>query len=371
MASVKDANILMEEDFARSSWHDERFAVWFAPFATHNVIASGPRASAFFRECGEFAKSYKSAPGSSGDAPSGILSRSAAEWYGTLDFPPLPGGKPHKPTAWQIEKARRYLRGRHDAKLAEQLMESEEVRRGGDQARADRIAAEARRTFAAFTDADVQCEKALSDPDEILRLAESNPPLFLIDGEAGRLLNYRLKPNNLGIILGDQKIAKTTTSIGLAVMSAKCVPTLFVSVGDEGKAEVNARVHTYLSCEATQPEFAGTFALPVPDCQHSADGSCPLALAGKPRDVKSWKKLVEDGGDPMGLAEGTFPGSRTFDGDVYEPCARCFPTNDGTPEDAERRTRWKSAVWYRKHTFRLCDRKSLIDTRNSFEIESH
>lgn len=360
----------MENDLARSAWHDKDFAVWFYPFAKKAVLFNGPRGEDFFRECGEFTKAHKTAPGEVDDAPEVILkSASALAWFQSMTFAQLPGGRSHKPTTWQKEKAKKYLASRHNTLLAEALADAENYR-STDTVRADRLAAEARKDYIAFADSAVTCAKVMSDPDAIMALAESNPPLFRISGEAGKMLNPRLKPDNFGIFLGDQKGSKTTTGICLAIEAGRQVPTLFVSTGDETEIKIDARVATNLSCMATQPEYAGDFAVPIPDCAHNACGTCPISKSGKPRVSKDWKLLITDGATPYELACGNTDGSRAIDGSLYEPCCRCFPKNDGTPEDRENRKRWKSAVWWRLLDIPLITRQTLIETRNRFEINS-
>lgn len=360
----------MENDLARSAWFDKAFAVWFAPFAKRSVLFNGARGEDFFRQCGEFAKAHRTAPGECQDNPALMLTPIALDWFRSMSFDPLPGGRPCKPTSWQMEKARKYLASRHNTLLAEQLADAERIRQDGDNVRADRLATEARKAFSTFTDAAVNCRRAMDDIDSLIALAESNPPLFTIDGEAGRMLNPRLKPDNLGILLGDQKIGKTTDLVSLAVLSARSVPTLFVSTGDETQIKIDARVATNLACLATQPELAGTFAVPVPDCAHNANGTCPINMSGEPRQVKDWKCLIADGAKPADLADGSADGSRTVSGILYQPCCRCFPKNDGTKEDAERRKRWRSAVWWRTLDIGLHNRASLLDTRARFEMSS-
>lgn len=361
----------MENDLACSAWHDKNFAVWFMPFAKGDVLFNGARGEAFFNECGAFAKEHKLAIGSTGDDPKRVLrNESAFEWYASLHFPELPGGQLHKPTTWQIDKARKYLTSRHNILLSEKLADAEAIREKGDGVRADMIAAEARRRFTAFNDSSVSCTRAMSDIDALLGLAESNPPLFIIEGEKGRLLNQRLKGDNLGVILANQKIGKTSDLVALATTAGKQVPTLFISAGDETKIKIDGRVYTNLSCHVTQPEFAGKFAMPIPDCAHNANGTCPIGKSGEPRAIKCWKTLIGDGATPEELCEGSFEGSRTVSGKVYQPCCRCFPMNDGSKEDFENRRRWKSAVWWRMEEFTLGDRKNMIDTKNRFEIDS-
>lgn len=361
----------IEHDLARSAWFDKAFAMWFAPFVKDEILFHGARGEAYFRECGEFAKKFRAAPAESGDSTLTIFSSDPArQFFASLAFPPLPGGRTHKPTAWQMEKARKYLASRHNSLLSEKLADAEMIRGKGDHARADALAAEARKKYMAFADSSVDCAKVMSDPDAIMALAESNPPLFRLSGEAGKLLNARLKPDNFGIILGDQKSSKTTTAICLAIAAGKQVPTLFVSTGDETEIKIDARVATNLSCMATQPEYAGTFAVPVPDCEHNARGTCPINMSGVPRVAKDWKKLIEDGAKPDALAQGLAEGSRAIDGSLYLPCPRCFPKNDGTKEDRENRARWRSAVWWRMFDIPLIDRKTLVDTRVRFETQA-
>lgn len=359
----------IENDLARSAWNDHQFAVWFMPYAKKDVLFNGGRGADFFLACGEFAKQHKAAPASVGERPEMILHEAgAAEWFRSMEFSPLPGGKTHKPTSWQMEKARKYLRGRHNSLLAERLRDAEEIRSQGDNVRADRIANEARRLFATFSDSAVPCRKALSDIDAILALAESNPPLFKLDGEIGRMLNSRLKPDNLGILLANQKVGKTTDLVTLAVEAAKQVPTLFISTGDESELKINARVGTNLSFKVTLPEYAGRKAMPVPDCAHNAAGTCPILMGAEPRQIKDWKVLIRDGAERMDLAEGRAEGSRTVSGGLYQPCCRCFPRNDGTKEDAEKRRRWKSAIWWRVEEFPLVDRETLEGVRSRFDL---
>lgn len=360
----------METDLARSAWYDKVFAVWFAPFAKRTVLFNGSLGEEFFRTCGEFAKNYKTAPGESGEPPSAILKGNGVlSWWKGKRFPELPGKRTHKPTAWQMEKARAYLASRHNSLLAEQLADAERIRREGDAARADLLAAEARKLFTSFTDTVVECEDALEDEDAILAMAESTPPLFYLDGEAGRLLNSRLKPGDFGVILADQKIGKTTTLMTLAIAAARHEPTLFIGAGDEDKQQLNGRIATNLACRAVEPEYAGTFGMPVPDCAHNAAGTCPINQSGMPRQVKDWKTMIEGGATPLELADGTAEGCRTIDGSLYLPCCRCFPRNDGTKEDAERRKNWKSAVWWRKLDVPLIDRPMLSTVKKHFRLE--
>lgn len=360
-----------ENDLARSAWYDPAFAVWFEPFAKAEVLFNGTRGQQFFQECAEFAKTHKIAFGSVGDDPKKLLeSKSAYNWFQGLEFPELPGGKTHKPTSWQKEKAKRYLSSRYDTLLSESLADAEKLRASGETQRADEIATEARRIFTSFSDNEVPCERAMSDVDSILALGDSNPPLFTLTGEMGKMLNSRLKGDNLGIILADQKIGKTSTCIQLAVQSGLQVPTLFVSAGDETHQKIDGRIFTNYSCLSTQPEYAGTYAMPVPDCAHNAMGSCPIGLSGEPRQVKDWKMLIAEGAKPEDLVSGTFDGSRTISGKIYQPCCRCFPVNDGTKEDYENRKRWKSAVWWRNETFKLCNRKDIVDAKNRFGFDS-
>jgi hypothetical protein len=360
----------IEADLARSAWHDKSFAAWFAPFATKVVLFNGIAGEDFFRECGEFAKAHKAAPAESGDGAAEVLKSAAARsWFRSLEFPGLPGGRTHKPTSWQTEKARKYLASRHNTLLAEQLADAERIRATGDAERANRIAAKARKEFSSFSDAAIECKDALEDEDAILALAESTPPLFLLDGEVGRLLNRRLKPGGFGVILADQKIGKTTGLMTVAIAAARHEPTLFIGTGDEDKEELNGRVATNLTCRAVEPEYAGPFAVPVPDCAHNANGTCPIGQSGVPRQVKDWKIMIECGATPMDLAEGTADGARAIDGRLYTPCCRCFPRNDGTAEDAERRKRWKSAIWWRRIDVDLIDRATLSETKRRFNLE--
>ena len=361
----------MEIDLARSAWHDHVFAAWFMDFARQEVLVNSTRGADFFRECGEFAKKHKASFASTGDNVNALLkSQAAKNWFLTMDFPELPGGKDHKPTGWQIEKAGRYVNSRHDTLLIESLQDAEKIRQSGDLGRADKVAAEARRMFASFRGTSVPCKKAMSDLEGILALADSNPPLFKVDGELGRLINPRLKRDNLGVLMSSPKVGKTTSLVSLATIAGSQVPTLFFSSGDETSIKIDARIHTNLSTFVTQREFAGTYAVPVPDCAHNAAGTCPIDKGGEPRAVKCWKSLIDEGATPMELAEGTFDGSRTTGGNLYQPCCRCYPKNDGTPEDYKNRRRWKSAVWWRKETFELTNMQRLTDTRDRYEIDS-
>lgn len=359
---------VIEVDLARSAWHDPVFAVWFSKFAKAEILFNGPRGEHFFRDCGEFARQHKAAAATAGDAPEQILtSAGAVEWFRSMSFLPLPGGRSHKPTSWQIEKARKYLSSRHNELLAEKLAEAEEIRANGDAARADRLAFLARQQFGSFSDSIVPCNKALSDIDALVGLAESTPPLFRLSGEMGRLLNHRLKPDNLGVILGDPKIGKTTDLVTLAIEASRYSPTLLIGTGDESELKYNARIITNLSGGVTQPEFAGRYGMPIPDCAHNAAGTCPLKLGGEPRQTKDWRVLIENGATPLELADGTFEGSATISGAQYQPCTRCYPQNDGTAEDRERRRHWKSAVWWRPHEFSLLSRDAILATRLQFE----
>jgi len=362
----------IEADLARSAWHDSEFAQWFAPHAKQDVLFGQAGAASFFADCSGFAKKFRSSPASVGDASDTILQSPSARVFYSLvakRWAPLPGGRTHKPTAWQIEKARKYLASRHNTLLAEALRDAERLRSDGETGRADSLASDARKRFAAFADASVPCSGPLDDIDSILELAVANPPLFKIGGELGRLLDARLKPDNLGIFLADPKVGKTTDLVSLAVLAARSVPTLLVSTGDESKKKLDARIATNISFLVTQPEFAGRFAMPVPDCQHNADGSCPIGQSGEPRQAKSWRTLIEDGAEPEQLAAGSAEGSSTVGGGLYAPCCRCYPTGDGSREDAERRKNWKSAVWWRMHDFGLVDRQALEEAKKTLAVE--
>jgi len=362
----------IENDLACSAWHDPIFATWFLPFAKSEVLVNAMRGEDFFRQCGEFATAHKSSFSGTGDKPKDLLDDSlgALKWFRSLPFPKLPGGKKYKPSGWQIEKARRYLKSRYNTLLSEKLADAEQVRADGDSIRADMLASDARRKFSEFCDNSVPCRRAMDDIDAILALADSNPPLFKLDGEMGRMLNGRLKRDNLGVLLANQKIGKTTTLVSLACIAGAQTPTLLFSAGDETETKLNARISTNLSTYATQREYAGTFAVPIPDCAHNAAGTCPIGMSGEPRQTKCWKTLVADGATPYELAKGTFDGSRAMGGGEYLPCCRCFPKNDGTPEDRERRRNWRSAVWWREEKFELTNRQRLLDTRDRFEMDS-
>lgn len=351
---------MIEEDLARSALHDAAFAVWFMPYANADVLVNGVRAENLFKECGEFAKKHRVPIMEAGDDLSRVFkSDSALRWYTDMTFPPLPGGKLFKPTSWQMDKARKYMVSRHDLVLSDHLREAERLREAGEHERAEMIATQSRRRYVSFTDSSAPCVTALSDEDGIMGLAESNPPLFTVEGEVGRLLNARLKPDNLGIFLADPKAGKTTLLVDLAVRASRCVPTLFISAGDETLLKVDGRIATNVTCRVTQPEFAGTYGMPIPDCAHNAGGTCPIGKGGAPRIVKDWRKLIVDGADLCDMADGITDGSRTIEGNVYAPCCRCFPMNDGTPEDSERRRHWRSAVWWRKEKFVPLDRETL------------
>lgn len=360
-----------ENDLACSAWNDHVFAVWFMPFAKSDVLFNGGVAEAFFTECGEFAKKHKAAFGSTGDTADTLLkSNNAKAFFKSIEFAKLPGEQRHKPTTWQREKAERYLASRHNLLLAEALRDAEQVRTEGDIIRANSIATNARRRFTAFTDSNVRCVRAMDDIDAIVALAESNPALFTLEGEVGNQLNPRLKPDNLGVILANQKVGKTTTMLALATTAGRSIPTLFVSCGDETHTKIDARVFTNLSCHVTQPEFAGTFAMPIPDCVHNASGTCPINMSGEPRIIKDWKSLIDAGAKPSELIDGSFDGSRTTSGGIYQPCCRCYPMYNGTKEDIDNRRRWKSAIWWRNETFDIGDRKTILDTRNRYELDN-
>ena len=104
--------------------------------------------------------------------------------------------------------------------------------------------------------------------------------------------------------------------------------------------------------------------MPVPDCAHNANGTCPIGQSGEPRQVKDWKLLIDDGHTPMDILHGCVDGCKTVSGGIYRPCTRCFPKRDGSKEDIERLKNWKSAVWWREETFNLRTRQDIIDTRN-------
>lgn len=357
----------IERDLAQSAFYDSNFAVWFSQFAKPDVLYYGAMGASFFNECGMFAKRHKKAMGDVGDAPATLFENAISlQWFKTLNFAKLPGEAKHKPTAWQMEKARKYLNSRHNILLSEKLADAEAVRQTGDPIRADLIASEARRTHAEFKDHSTPCRRALDDEDALLKLAEHTPPLFYLDGEMGRMLNHRLKGDNFGILLANQKVGKTTTLLNIAIQAAKYTPTLFISAGDETELKINGRILTNISCCATQPDFAGTYSVPVPDCAHNAMGTCPIGMGGVPRVEKDWKNLLECGAKPEQLVNGDFDGSRTINGDLYQPCCRCFPMNDGTPEDREKRKRWKSAVWWRNETFPLVDMKKIKESKQEF-----
>lgn len=359
----------MEEDLARSALYDATFAVWFMAHASADVLANGSRAHHLFVECGEFAKTHRIPIGEAGDPIEDVLTNpSAILWYKGMEFGPLPGGRICKPTSWQIEKARKYLLRRHDRLLADHLAEADRLRSEGQDERAEQLAASARRRYVVFSDAAAPCKVALSDPDAIMSLAESNPPLFTLRGEAGRLLNARLKPDNLGVFLGDQKVGKTTLLVDLAVRAAKSVPTLFVSAGDETLLKIDGRVATNLTHNVTQREFAGTYGMPVPDCAHNANGTCPIGEGGEPRMVKDWRKLIAEGHDLVEMAEGAIEGARTLTGRVYQPCCKCFPMGDG--DERNLRRNWRSAVWWRTHTFDTMTRQDLDAARLKFRMTS-
>ena len=364
------APALIEDDIARSAWYDPIFAEWFAPFANKDVLFNGPRGEAFFKECGAFVKEHRTSMGAVGDSPSVLLeNKGALDWFNSIKQPKLPGGKTHKPTKWQIEKTRRYLTRRHDSLLAEKLGDAERLRLVGENERADAIAIKARQFFTSFTDSNSQCTRVLDDVDSILNLAESNPPLFTVEGELGNLLNPRLKGDNLGVIVANQKIGKTAMLLSLAVTAGCQTPTLIISAGDETEEKIDARIATNLSCHATQPDFAGKFAMPVPDCKHNASGTCPIGMSGEPRMNKDWENLLASGATPEELCDGSFDGSRGMSGNIYQPCCRCFPQK-GTKDYFENRKRWQSAVWWRMEEFKLVNRKIIVDARNRYEMTS-
>jgi len=125
------------------------------------VLFNGARGEDFFRQCGEFAKAHRTAPGECQDNPALMLTPIALDWFRAMTFTPLPGGRPCKPTSWQMEKARKYLASRHNTLLAEQLADAERIRQDGDGVRADRLATEARKAFSSFTDAAANCRRVM------------------------------------------------------------------------------------------------------------------------------------------------------------------------------------------------------------------
>lgn len=363
--------IITEHDLARSAWYDRDFAAWFTPYAKADLLFGGSAAATFFTTCGEFALRYKSSAADSGDTPEDIIEDEAAlRWFQNVAMPELPGGASHKPTAWQQEKARKYLNSRNNALLAQTLLEAEKIAADGDQSRADALAADARRKYTAFTEAAVECRRALSDEDAILGLAEHIEPYFTLEGELGRLLNSRLKPENFGVILANQKVGKTTLLLNLAVRAAKKVPTLLISTGDESELKLNARIATYLSHHVTQPEFEGEFALPIPDCLHNAQGTCPLGLGGEPRRGKGWEQLMADGHDPEDLCRGNIAEALTVEGNIYAPCCRCFPMGGYGTEEQEKRKNWRSGIWWRMQKVNLINKKVLQAAKTQFRLES-
>jgi hypothetical protein len=369
-AAVQEAMFVSgvtETDLACSAWNDPVFAVWFMPFAQADVLYHGIRASEFFVECGQFAKTHKKAMGQVGDKASVLLtSTNALKWFESLEFPSLPGNAKYKATSWQVEKAKKYLASRHNRLLAERLNDAERVRDEGDGARADMIATEARRRFGEFRDTRTPCRRVLDDLDAIVALGDDNPPSFTVDGELGRLLNHRLKGDNLGVILANQKIGKTTALVSLATIASRQVPTLFVTAGDETELKINGRVMTNVGFGVVEPEHAGRFAMPVPDCAHNAMGTCPIGMSGEPRLEKDWKVLLECGALPEQLADGSFEGSRTVTGKLYQPCCRCFPTDEHTPEAKQKRRNWRSAVWWRTESFDLMDKNAMRMAKQNF-----
>lgn len=368
-------NIAIEHDLARSAWYDDVFGLWFGKHAKSDVLFSGASGARFFQICHDFSKKFRIPPACSGDKPEVIINDDAAmRWFSSVAMPKLPGNAACKPTRWQMEKARRYLSSRHNELLAQALMDAEEVAATGDHTRADRLAYDARQRYTAFKDSTIECHEALHDEDAILALADSVKPFFTLEGELGRQLNSRLKPDNFGVILANQKVGKTTFLVNLAIRASYSVPTLLISTGDETELKLNARIATNLSCSVTQPEYAGRFAVPVPDCQHSAQGTCPLNLAGEPRRGKSWKLLIEDGNTPEDLAEGAVPQARTINDNLYEPCCRCFPNlpHDGSrgamEAEKQRRRNWKSAVWWQMLDVDLITKRKLKATKVKFRM---
>lgn len=363
--------IIIEHDLARSAWYDRDFAAWFTPYVRADLLFGGSAAAEFFKTCGEFALRYKSSAAGSGDEPQDVLEDEAAlRWFETVAMPKLPGGANHKPTQWQMEKARKYLNSRNNALLAQTLLEAEKIAENGDQSRADALAADARRKYTAFTEATVECRRALSDEDAILGLAEHIEPYFTLEGELGRILNHRLKPDNFGIILANQKVGKTTFLVNLAIRASKRVPTLLISAGDESELKLNARIATHISNHVTQPEFEGEFALPVPDCEHNAQGTCPLELGGEPRSGKGWLQLIEDGHTPEKLLSGNIKEALTVEGNPYQPCCRCFPMRNDTKEEREQKRHWKSAIWWQMENITLMNRNILRHAKSQFQLKS-
>ena len=360
--------IQIENDLAQSAWNDAVFAVWFGRFAKRAVLYTQAIGEEYFKFCEEFSRRCKVPPAKANDSADIILpSKPLLQFFKSLNFKKMPDGSMCKPTVWQMDKAKRYLASRYNKLLSEKLKDAEDIRQT-DSERADYIAEQARKDFTMFTDSAVTCNRAIENVDDILTLAEDNPPLFTLDGELGRMLNPRLKPDNLGIFLADPKVGKTTMLVSLAIASSKCVPTLLIGTGDESELKYNARIMTNLSFCASQPDFAGSFAVPIPDCQHNADGSCPVNLSGEPRITKDWKSLIESGATPEELCDGTFDGSLTISNKPYLPCCRCFPMGDAN--DAANRKNWKSAIWWKRVDVPLGNRSVYEKTLQTFRYQS-
>lgn len=364
----------IEADFARSAWYDKSFALWFAPLAKQEVMYLGKRASQYFALCGEFVRNFKCAPAQSSDTPEVVFASDPdiCTFFKEMqnDFKPLPGGATCKPTAWQKDKARRYLASRYDTLLAEQLNDAKTLRDAGQTLEAEQVINDAKHNYIKFFDSTVSCVPAFDNLDDIVSLADDNPPLFVLDGELGKLLNARLKPDNLGVFLADPKVGKTTVLVSMAMIAARHVPTLFIGAGDESLLKYNGRFMTNLTCKATQCEHCGTYAMPIPDCQHNADGTCPIAMSGEPRQNKQWQDLIKNGASPADLCDGITDGSKTLSGNIYAPCCRCFPLNNGTDEDRTNRRNWQSAIWWRKEEVKLGTRIDYEKAKRAFDIQA-
>lgn len=364
----------MEIDLAQSAWYDRSFAEWFALFTDTRILFFGEYGSLYFKKCADIAITHRCAPADIDETGEEIftdkvlLSFIKREFF--AKFVKFPKGITHKPTSWQIKKAKNYLSSRNNELLVRSLSDAEDVRRNGDPERADMLADEARKLFTDFDDTSVSCNTVFSDMTGIVSLSDENPPLFTLDCALGEMLNQRLKPDNLGVFLADPKVGKTTMLVDMAILASKNVPTLLIGTGDESELKYNARIMTYLSFCATQREYAHDYYVPVPDCQHCAEGTCPLAKSGPPRVCQNWITLMKLGHPISDIVEGNVKEAQTTDGNVYVPCTECFPKYDGTPQDNENRKRWKSSVWWRKQSVPLGTREEFLKVRDQYNFDS-
>lgn len=171
-----------------------------------------------------------------------------------------------------------------------------------------------------------------TDLNAIIAAFEDSPdPLVHFPGALGRFANSQFVRGGFVGLMGSFKRGKSWLLQEIAHRgSANRHNVAYFEVGDMSKDDVTIRTHIRLAGKSNEEEYCGDLHIPVLDCLHNQNGTCPFEREGRhpsvPIAAKEW-----DGNPKERMAQAP---------EGYAPCAQCAR--------GQYNADYKGAVWWKK-----------------------